>query len=89
MAVDIASIPVARTRRSRLRGLAFRRRSRAGPGLLIPGCRSVHTFGVLFRLDLYFLDSEGEVIEQRRSVPPGRVVSCRRAGSVLEIPSSR
>jgi uncharacterized membrane protein (UPF0127 family) len=80
-------MPVARTRRARLRGLTWRRRSRAGPGMLILHCRSVHTFGMLFRLDLYFLDSGGDVVREVRRVGPGRVVSCRRAESVVEIPS--
>src|SRR5262245_52399763 len=41
-------VPVATSRRSRLLGLALLRRERAGPGLLIPRCRSVHTFGMRF-----------------------------------------
>jgi uncharacterized membrane protein (UPF0127 family) len=87
--MDIDGIPVARSRFSRLRGLAWRRRSRAGPGLLIPRCRSVHTFGMLFRLDVYFLDAEGRVVRATRSVAPCRVIGCRAAADVLEIPSPR
>ena len=49
-------VPVATTRLSRLLGLALLGRERAGAGLLIPRCRSVHTFGMLFPLDLLFLD---------------------------------
>ena len=45
-------VPVATTRLSRLLGLALLRRRRAGAGLLIPRCRSVHTFGMRFPLDL-------------------------------------
>ncbi|MGZ5376262.1 MAG: DUF192 domain-containing protein, partial [Solirubrobacterales bacterium] len=80
---------VATARRARLRGLALMRRSRAGAGLLIPDCRSVHTFGMLFRLDIRFLDGEGKVVRDLRGVPPGRVLSCRAAASVLEVPSAR
>jgi uncharacterized protein len=64
----------------------MRRRSRAF-GLLIPNCRSVHTFGMLFRLDLYFLDGNGRVIRAVRGVRPGRVVGCRAAAAVLEVPA--
>ncbi len=82
-------IPVARTRRQRLRGLSWRRRSRAGAGLVIPRCRSVHTFGMLFRLDIYFLDADGDVVRDVHGVGPGRVLSCRTAAGVVEIPSPR
>ena len=84
---DISKFPVAESFRSRLLGLAWRSRSQAGPGLLIPRCASVHTFGMRFPLDLFFLDREGRVISVRRQVPPRRVVWQRGARSVLEIPS--
>jgi len=84
---DGCPIPVARDLRTRLRGLAWRHRSRAGAGLLIPRCSSVHTFGMRFRLDIFFLDREGRVIRVRRRVPPRRVIWCRGAAAVLEIPS--
>jgi uncharacterized protein len=80
-------IPVATTRLSRLLGLAFLPRARAGEGLLIPRCRCVHTLGMRFPLDLLFLDREGRVVEIRREVPAARIVHCRRADAVLELPS--
>jgi uncharacterized membrane protein (UPF0127 family) len=80
-------LPVASTRLSRLLGLALLARDRAGPGLLIPRCRSVHTFGMRFALDLLFLDADQRVIQLRRAVPPGRLIRCRDASSVLELPS--
>jgi uncharacterized membrane protein (UPF0127 family) len=80
-------IPAAKGFRTRLRGLAFRDRDRAGPGLLIPRCASVHTFGMRFSLDVYFLDGGGRVLSVRRRVPPRRVAWCRGARKVLEIPS--
>jgi uncharacterized membrane protein (UPF0127 family) len=86
--MDVERARVASTRWARLRGLALMRRSRAGDGLLIPHCRSVHTFGMLFRLDILFLDREGRVVREIKGVRPGRVVSCRAAASVLEAPSS-
>ena len=81
-------IPVAKDFRTRLRGLAWRDRERAGPGLLIPRCSSVHTFGMRFELDVYFLDADGRVLSVRRRVPPRRVIWQRRSAAVLEIPSS-
>jgi len=80
--------PVAATRRARLLGLAGLDRDEAGPGLLIPGCRSVHTFGMRFALDLVFLDRHGRPRSIRLAVPPRRVVADRRASAVLELPCS-
>lgn len=85
--LDLDDFPVATGFRTRLRGLARRDRADAGPGLLFPRCSSVHTFGMRFELDLYFLDVEGRVIAVRRRVPPRRVVWKRGACAVLEIPS--
>jgi uncharacterized membrane protein (UPF0127 family) len=82
-----STVPVATNLRSRLLGLALLGRERAGAGLLIPGCRSVHTFGMRFSLDLLFLDGQGRVIELRREVPPGRLKRCPGATAVLELPS--
>ena len=55
--------------RSRLLGLALLGRERAGPGLLIPRCRSVHTFGMRFPIDVAFCDHDLRV---RRVVTLGR-----------------
>jgi uncharacterized membrane protein (UPF0127 family) len=80
-------VPVATTWLSRLLGLALLPRERAGPGLLIPRCRSVHTLGMRFALDLLFLDERRRVIGIRRGVPPGRFVRWPGAMAVLELPS--
>lgn len=85
---DLSIFPVADDFRTRLRGLAWRRRPQAGPGLLIPRCSSVHTFGMRFELDVYFLDSDGRISYMRRRVPPRRVLWCRGAAAVLEIPAA-
>ena len=80
-------VPVATTWRSRLLGLALISRDGAGPGLLIPRCRSVHTFGMRFALDLVFLDAEERVVEVRRDVAAWRIIRSSEASAVLEIPS--
>ena len=85
--VDGRPARLATTVRARLLGLALTDRGRAGPGLLIPGCRSVHTFGMRFALDIAFLDAEGAAISRHRAVPPRRVVADRRAAAVLETPA--
>jgi uncharacterized membrane protein (UPF0127 family) len=83
----LSRYPVADDFPTRLLGLSRRDRSRAGPGLLIPRCSSVHTFGMRFELDVFFLDRSGRVIGVRRQVPPRRLLWCRGASAVLEIPA--
>jgi uncharacterized membrane protein (UPF0127 family) len=77
---------VARTLRQRLIGLAWSRSPRA-PALLIPRCRSVHTFGMRFALDLVWLDPAGRIVRVDRGVRPRRVRTCREAAGVVELPS--
>jgi uncharacterized protein len=76
---------VAKGFRARLLGLAFRRG--AADPLLIPRCRSVHTFGMRFPIDVVFLDGDGCVLRVVERVPPRRIVSCRGARAVVEVPS--
>lgn len=81
-------VPVATGFRARTLGLTLLDRSDAGPGLLIPRCSAVHTFGMRFALDLYFLDAAGAVLAVRRAVPPRRFAGCRAAAAVLEVPAA-
>jgi uncharacterized protein len=81
-------VRVATGPRARLLGLAHLDRDRVGPGLLIPRCTSVHTFGMRFALDVYFLDGEGAIVSVRRGICPRRVAFCRASAAVLEIPAA-
>jgi uncharacterized protein len=78
-------VVVARGPLRRLRGLIGRRSWPLGVALEIPRCRSVHTFGMRFALDLVWLDADRQVIRVDRWVPPCRLRACRRARSVLEV----
>ena len=82
------AVPVANTVRSRLLGLSFIGRERVGTGLLIPGCHSIHTFGMRFALVVVFLDGSGAEIRRQR-VGPRRVACEPRAAAVLELPAVR
>ena len=77
----------AHTIASRLLGLALLRAIPSGHALLIPDCRSVHTFGMRFRIDVAFLDEAGRAIRVERSVRAGRVLVCRGAFAVIESPA--
>ena len=80
-------VRVATGSRARFLGLAYLESEAAGAGLLIPRCSSVHTFGMRFSLDLYFLGQDREVIAVQRGVLPRRLAFCRRARAVLEVPA--
>jgi uncharacterized protein len=80
-------VAVADGHLSRLLGLALLCRRRAGPGLLLPGCRAVHTFGMLFRLDIVFLDADYRELRCERAVGFGRSLNEPNAAAVLELPS--
>jgi uncharacterized protein len=78
-------ILVANSLRRRLLGLALRRHAPSGWGLLFPRCRSVHTFGMRFPIDVVFLDSDGGVTRVVSGLRPGRIVLCRRAVAAVEV----
>ena len=69
---------VPETRRERMRGL----RDRPPPGpreaMLLPRCRSIHTFGMRQTISVAFLDRTMRVIEVRRC-RPRRIVNARRS----------
>lgn len=80
-------VVVADSYLSRLLGLALLSRERVPRGLLLPGCRSVHTLGMRFAIDVVFLDADGRVLRLEPALPPGRFVAERRAHAVLELQS--
>jgi uncharacterized membrane protein (UPF0127 family) len=83
LAGDVAVLE-ATTFASRLLGLALLAELPAAHALLIPNCRSVHTFGMRFAIDIAFLDARGRPLRAERGVPPRRLLRCSRAFAVLE-----
>lgn len=78
----------ARSFAARLLGLRLWSDWGARPrGLLLPGCRAVHTLGLAQPVDLVFLDAAGRVVRVLPRVDPGRCVLCRRARAVVELPA--
>jgi uncharacterized membrane protein (UPF0127 family) len=73
---------------SRLLGLAGLARAQAGAGLLIPRCGSVHTFGMRFDLDLFFLDRRQRLLAVRLGMPPRRLARHPGAAAILEVPAT-
>jgi uncharacterized membrane protein (UPF0127 family) len=77
----------ARGFRARLLGLALLRSLPPGHALLIPRCRSVHTFGMRFAIDVRFIDDRGATIRFVEGVGRRRVLRCPGAQAVLERPA--
>jgi uncharacterized protein len=80
---------VAASFTARLRGLAGRDRGELVP-MLLPRCRSIHTFGMRAPIDVVWLDLAGEdgvVGEIIRNLRPRRVARAPcGCNSVLELP---
>jgi hypothetical protein len=80
-------VPVAARPLPRLLGLAYLDRHRAGPGLLLERCNSIHTCGMRFPIDVFFLDGEGTTLRVELQVGGGRFLRETDAAFVLEVPS--
>jgi len=79
-------IAVADTSLTRLVGLAGRRRLDAGCGLLIRPSSGIHTFGMLFAIDVIALSRDLQVVKLWQRLPPCRITSISlKIHSVLEL----
>jgi uncharacterized protein len=80
-------VAAADTSFTRLKGLIGRLHLRSDEGIWVVPSNGVHTLGVLFRLDLIYLNESQEVIEVIEFFPRFRIAPLRiRAASVLELP---
>ncbi|HHZ20474.1 MAG TPA: DUF192 domain-containing protein [Firmicutes bacterium] len=69
----------------RLKGLLGKEGLSPKEGLLLAPCRSVHTIGMKFAIDLVFLDKDNRVLAVYRNVPPGKPgITVKNAAKVLE-----
>src|SRR4051794_37804153 len=84
---DGAVIHEATSFTSRLLGLALLRELPSGHALFLPNCRSVHTFGMRFPIDIAFVDWDAITIRIERAVPPRQMLIERTAAAVVESPA--
>lgn len=78
----------ANTTFTRLRGLIGRLRLRFDEGVWVVPSSGVHTIGVLFPVDLIYLDERQRVLHQIEYFPRFRIAPLRtQAASVLELPT--
>jgi uncharacterized protein len=79
------SVWVAETTRERMRGLLGRDHLPPDEGLLLKPCRSIHTFGMGFPIDVLFLDRHQRIVAIHRDVPKRRMLFNHRASQTLEM----
>jgi len=68
-----------------MRGLLGRRRLEDGEGILLRPASSVHTWFMLFPIDVVFLDRDLSVLRVLPQLGPWRAVWRRGAAAVLEL----
>ena len=67
------------------RGLLGCKSLKAGQGMLIEPCNSIHTFFMKFSIDAVFLGKDHRVVAIHANMPPQRFVRVGKAVSVLEL----
>jgi hypothetical protein len=83
-------IRVADTSLTRVFGLLGKRGVNAGEGLWIKPSSGVHTFGMMFTIDVVGLDKQMRVIKLWPELVPFRVTSISfKLHSVIELPAGR
>lgn len=81
-----SNIPLANTFFSRLIGLLRTKSLAPDQGLLLKKCNQVHTFGMHFSIDVYFLSSDGEILYIEENMLPGKISPIiKNAEYVLEV----
>lgn len=85
---------------SKVRGLLMTERPEAGQGILLQGCNSIHTFGMSYPIDVYFLaadsgftEAQSEESSPEGSSPSGKdshyvVISVARSVAPWRLPIS-
>jgi uncharacterized membrane protein (UPF0127 family) len=81
------NVKAADTIFSRLKGFIGRLRLKADEGIWVVPSRGVHSVGLLFPLDLIYLDQNNHVIHLVENLPSFRIGPFKKnAESVLELP---
>lgn len=81
-------VTAADTHYKRLKGLLGRLRLKADEGIWVIPSQGVHTIGVLFAIDLVYLDSKNRVMHLTESFGRFRIGPIRpKCASVLELPT--
>jgi uncharacterized membrane protein (UPF0127 family) len=72
----------------RMKGLLGRKQFSSGKSLWIKPCKSIHTIGMRFPIDVLFLDKKNIIVKIKKNFLPNRISGLfLNAVSVLELPS--
>lgn len=83
LGVTVADTPLAR-----LRGLLGKMKLRSDEGIWVVPSRGIHTIGLMFPVDVIYLDSALNVVHVIESLGPLRIAPLRlQCASVLELPA--
>lgn len=83
LGVTVADTPLAR-----LRGLLGKMRMRSDEAVWVVPSRGIHTIGLLFPIDVLYLDAQKRVISAVEHLGPLRIAPVRwQCASVLELPA--
>ena len=66
---------MAQSFRQRIVGLLGRSELPAGEALVFPSCRSIHTIGMRFAIDVIYLGDSGKVVAVEAACQPGRILA--------------
>ena len=78
-------VHVCETRRERARGLLLRRRPDAQTAYLLAPCAAIHTFGMVYPIDVVFCDGAGQILRLVEGLRPCRFARDAQAREVWEL----
>lgn len=77
------------TLKSRLQGLINRPFLESGSALVLPRCKSIHTFFMRFPIDVLFLNKQGKVVGKIEAMAPFRISPLFwQARQAIELPAN-
>lgn len=72
---------------SRLRGLLGTKQLSSGLALIIKPCSSIHTIGMVYNIDVLFVDKDNTVLKIVTELGPWRLAACSGSKYVIELPA--
>lgn len=79
---------LAKTVFSRVKGLLGKKTFLPGQAIVLDPCDAVHTFFMLFPIDILFIGKDYKVVKAIASLRPNRATSiCWRSRRVIELPA--
>jgi len=67
----------------RLKGLI---KANQGSILILPNCRTIHTFSMQNPIQIYFLNTQGKILKKITNLPPKRIaIGPKHTHTIIEI----